>query len=75
MVIKMDKGFRIKKTNNEIQINEVKQMLLKSYWAVDRDIKTIEKTIENSVCFGAFSEKDNKQLGLWNPVLLHIHNT
>ena len=33
-----------------------------SYWAHERSRKTIEKSIENSLCFGVFTSK-NKQVG------------
>lgn len=59
----MENNFIIKKSNDDIQVDEVKSMLSKSYWASDRDIETIKKSIENSVCFGAFSKEDNKQIG------------
>ena len=59
----MNKSFRVKKSNKDIQINEVKAMLSKSYWANDRDIETIKRSIDNSVCFGAYSDEDNKQVG------------
>ena len=37
-----------------IQPQRVFEMLQKSYWAADRDIETIKKAIENSLCFGVY---------------------
>lgn len=58
----MEKEFYIKQSNRDMQINEVKDLLSKSYWASKRDEKTIEKSIENSLCFGAFLNDNNKQI-------------
>ena len=37
-----------------IQPERVLQMLSKSYWAADRDLETIKKSIEHSLCFGVY---------------------
>lgn len=58
----MGKEFCIKQSNRDMQINEVKDLLSKSYWASERSIETIEKSIENSLCFGAFLNDNNKQI-------------
>jgi len=39
-----------------LQPQRVFEMLQKSYWAADRDIDTIKKSIENSLCFGVYRE-------------------
>lgn len=55
--------FYITQSNKDIQIEEVKNMLGKSYWADDRDLDTIKKSIDNSVCYGVFLKDSNKQIG------------
>lgn len=37
-----------------LQPQRVLEMLQKSYWAADRDLDTIKKSIENSLCFGVY---------------------
>ena len=37
-----------------IQPQRVFDMLSKSYWAADRTLETIKKSIENSLCFGVY---------------------
>ncbi|HCW52975.1 MAG TPA: GNAT family N-acetyltransferase [Clostridium sp.] len=55
--------FYIKQSNKDMQINEVKKMLEKSYWASHRNLDTIKKSIENSICYGVFLKDSNKQIG------------
>jgi len=44
-----------------IQIDRVHTLLKSTYWANNRDINIIQKSIENSLCFGIY--KDNIQVG------------
>lgn len=44
-----------------ISAKAVKKLLDGSYWAPDRSIALVEKTIENSICVGVF--KGDKMLG------------
>ena len=41
-----------------ISPQRVKALLDKSYWAPDRDIGTIAKTIENSICIAVLADND-----------------
>lgn len=41
-----------------ISPKSVKRLLDNSYWAHDRSLEVIEKTIQNSICIGVFDEKD-----------------
>lgn len=59
----MKEEFYIKQCEEAMQIDRIKDMLGKSYWAKDRSIETIEKSIENSRCYGAFLVDDHKQIG------------
>ncbi|MDL4843083.1 GNAT family N-acetyltransferase [Aquibacillus rhizosphaerae] len=44
-----------------IDVAFVHQLLSNTYWAADRTIETIQKSIENSLAFGLYNE--NKQIG------------
>ena len=55
--------YYIKTGKENMQIEAVKKLLEKSYWAKNRTIETIEKSMEHSLCFGAFLEENNEQIG------------
>jgi len=40
-----------------IQINRVHEMLLTTYWARNRSIEVMQKSIDNSLCFGIYKEE------------------
>jgi GNAT superfamily N-acetyltransferase len=46
---------------SKIQIDRVCELLSASYWAKNRKKETIEKSIENSICFGVYC--DGEQIG------------
>jgi GNAT superfamily N-acetyltransferase len=50
-------------TDDRLKANpdSIKKLLSKSYWAENRDIRTIKKTIENSICISIYL--DNEQIG------------
>ncbi|WP_407309457.1 GNAT family N-acetyltransferase [Desulfosporosinus sp. SB140] len=41
-----------------ISANRIKEFLLNSYWAKDRSIEVIEKSIKNSFCYGVYHDKE-----------------
>ena len=41
----------------------VKALLKQTYWACDRSDETIRKSLENSLCFGAFLRATGEQIG------------
>ena len=47
-------GYFISDNKALIQPERVFDMLSKSYWAADRTLETIQKSIENSLCFGVY---------------------
>lgn len=49
-------SFIISDQNRLLQIDRICAMLSKSYWAQARSRETIEKSIQHSVCFGAYAE-------------------
>ena len=44
-----------------IQIDRVHTLLKSTYWANNREIEVVQKSIQNSLCFGIY--KDNIQIG------------
>ena len=46
--------FLISDDKSKIQIDKVCSLLNKSYWAENRPRDVIEKSIENSICFGVY---------------------
>lgn len=44
-----------------LQLDKIYQLLSTTYWAYNRDKKTIQESIDNSICFGVF--KNNVQIG------------
>ena len=44
-----------------LQIDRIHSLLKSTYWANNRELKTIKKSINNSLCFGIY--KDNIQVG------------
>lgn len=50
--------YEIYDERNMVQLDKVESLLKKSYWANERDIETIKISIENSVCFSLFHDKE-----------------
>ena len=44
-----------------LQLDAIKSLLHSTYWAKNRSVSIIEKSIENSLCFGIY--KDKIQIG------------
>ena len=57
MVLK--KAIYISRNRNEIDVSQVVELLRKTDWAADRDVGQIEKSVENSTCYGVFNERDD----------------
>ena len=56
----MKKAIYISRNRDEIPVDQVVELLHKTDWAANRDAGQIEKSIENSMCYGVFDA--NKQL-------------
>jgi len=54
-------GFTISDNTKLLQPQKIKEMLDTSYWAKNRSVDVIIKSIENSLCFGVY--KNGKQVG------------
>ena len=55
--------YYIETGKENMQLEAVKKLLEKSYWAKKRTIEIIEKSMEHSLCFGAFLEENDEQIG------------
>jgi len=55
--------YYIKDGREEMQIEDIKYLLEQAYWANMREIETIKRSIDNSLCYGAFSMESGKQIG------------
>lgn len=49
------KGYRISKEQERFRAEDVKRLLDQAYYAHNRPLATIQKSIENSMCFGVFA--------------------
>ena len=54
-------NFRIYDDLNRVNIVIVNKLLSTSYWAENRDIETIKKSIKHSVCYSVY--KEERQIG------------
>ncbi|MBI9101047.1 MAG: GNAT family N-acetyltransferase [Spirochaetales bacterium] len=50
--------FQITDEKNQTTPEAVKKLLSQSYWAADRALKTIKKSIENSLCISVFLDDE-----------------
>ena len=55
--------FYISDNKKKIAPKNVKPLIKQTYWASDRSLETIEKSIENSICFGAFDSDSDELIG------------
>jgi len=56
-------AFNILKGIDKMNIHDIKTLIEQTYWAKDRPIEIIKKSMENSICFGIFLNEDAKQVG------------
>lgn len=59
----MSNTFYVKQSNEDMDFGKVKELLAKTYWANKRNDEKIKKSMENSLCYGAFTIEENKQIG------------
>jgi ribosomal protein S18 acetylase RimI-like enzyme len=55
--------YRIVDGSERINIEEVARLLRMTYWAGERSIETIEKSLRNSSCYGVCLEDEGKLVG------------
>ncbi len=55
-------NYRIVEGADKIDVQDVERLLRTTYWAENRPLETIKKSMQNSVCFGVVTE-DGKLVG------------
>ena len=55
--------YSIKSGREAMQIDDIKKLLEQTYWADKRETEIIKKSIDNSLCYGAFLNEGGKQIG------------
>jgi N-acetylglutamate synthase-like GNAT family acetyltransferase len=56
-----DSGYKISTDNKKLQINVIHDFLSHSYWAEEIPIDIVQRSIDNSLCFGVY--KEDRQVG------------
>ena len=59
----MDNTFCMKQAKEEMDFRRVKELLAQTYWANKREEEKIRISMENSLCYGAFTKEEDKQIG------------
>ena len=62
MAANMIKGFRISSDRDEMDFEAIHAFIVESYWARGIPRETLQRAIENSLCFGVFTEH-GEQIG------------
>lgn len=60
MEVRLD-GYTISDDRNLLQIERVQDLFSRSYWAAERPLDTIARSIEHSICYGVYH--DGAQVG------------
>ncbi len=55
--------YSIKSGSEVMQIDDIMKLLGQTYWADKRDIGVVQKSIDHSLCYGAFLNENGKQIG------------
>lgn len=53
----------VRKGLSSMDYEAVKMLLKQTYWANQRTDECIQKSMENSICYGVFEQDSNKQIG------------
>lgn len=56
-------AFYLSTKKEDMQPERIAKLLRQSYWAKNRPLDVIKKTIQNSKCYGAFLKQDGRQIG------------
>lgn len=59
--------YQIKKGSEKMKIDDIMELLSQTHWACNRSRETVEKAIQNSLCFGVF-DGNGKQVGFGRAV-------
>ena len=63
-------GYRVSSDFKEMDVYAIHSNISKSYWAKNIPIETLEKALNNSLCFGVFT-LDHKQVGFARMITDH----
>ncbi len=55
-------GYKISVEKSDLDFNVIHSFISNTYWAKGMPAETLQKAIDNSICFGVFTEK-NEQVG------------
>ena len=66
-LVELGTKYRFVKGREYMQIDDIMQLLSQTHWACKRSRETVEKAIENSLCFGIIDEK-GKQIAFGRTV-------
>ncbi|MBQ7477615.1 MAG: hypothetical protein IJT01_01755 [Selenomonadaceae bacterium] len=53
-------NYRIVAGSEDIKVNEAARLLRMTYWADKRSIEQIEKSMQNSSCYGVYLDDEKK---------------
>lgn len=59
-----DMSYRIETDPARMDLDAIWQMLRRSYWATRVRRCVVQRAVENSICAGAFDERDGRQVGV-----------
>ncbi len=59
----MTNQFHIMQSNEDMDIRKIRELLTRTYWTNKKAEALIQKCIENSLCYGAFTNDENTQIG------------
>lgn len=59
MNTRKENGYYVSKDHEKLKLSEIIKLLHQSSWAKDRSEEEIKKSVENSVCYGVYDDKDH----------------
>jgi len=68
----MKQDYFISKNKRLLNVEGIQQFIASSYWGKDRTLNEVKLTIENSYCFGIYTN-DNEQIGFARVVTDYIY--
>ncbi|TLP79677.1 GNAT family N-acetyltransferase [Maribacter sp. ACAM166] len=68
----MEQEYYISTDKNQLNVAAIRQFITTSYWGDNRTLNEVKQTIENSYCFGIYTQK-NEQIGFARVVTDYIY--
>ena len=56
-------GYLISTDPSMLDLDTVHRFLQRSYWAAERPLETVKRSVEHSLSFGLYEGKDRRQVG------------